>query len=291
MLKKEDIAQWFRELQGQICSTLEALDSGAQFESHSWKRPGGGGGDSRIIRGDLFEKGGVNVSEVFGELPEIMKQKFGSTSSDFYATGLSLVIHPRNPAVPTVHANWRYFQQKDRAWFGGGADLTPYLFQPDEFKHFHAALKKPCDAWKPGLYAELKKNCDEYFYIPHRQEHRGIGGIFFDYFQDDLEACFKFVKASGLSFIEAYAPIVERNKALRPSEREKTFQLLRRGRYVEFNLVYDRGTKFGLETNGNTESILMSLPPEVHFDFMPSMELNPSEVELMKVLREPRDWV
>jgi coproporphyrinogen III oxidase len=292
MIDKKEVAAWFRELQARIIKSLESFEAKSRFESHVWSRPGGGGGYSRILRsGEIFEKAGVNVSEVFGELPEVMREKLGSKQTDFYATGLSLVIHPKEAHIPTVHANWRYFEQSDRAWFGGGSDLTPYVYQAEDFKHFHEALRKPCDEWKADLYPQWKKHCDEYFYIPHRKEHRGIGGIFFDYLSDDLARTFEFVKGSGLSFIEAYCPIVERRRSLKSDEREKQFQLLRRGRYVEFNLIYDRGTKFGLETKGNIESILMSLPPEVHFDFEPNLEATESEKKLMQVLRQPVDWI
>jgi len=289
---KEEAATHFRQLQAQIVESLETFEANIKFESHPWKRPGGGGGDSRILAfGDVFEKAGVNVSEVYGELPELIQKKFGSQSKDFYATGLSLVIHPKNPHVPTVHANWRYFEQSDRAWFGGGADLTPYTFVPEEFAHFHSALREPCEAHRQGAYQEFKKNCDDYFYLPHREEHRGIGGIFFDYLNTDLEQDFKFIKESGHSFIPAYVPIIERQYKKTPTERMRQFQLLRRGRYVEFNLVYDRGTKFGLETKGNIESILMSLPPLCGFEFKPDLEVEESEAELMKVIRRSREWV
>ncbi|TVQ77951.1 MAG: oxygen-dependent coproporphyrinogen oxidase [Bradymonadales bacterium] len=292
MRKKESIASWFRELQSKIIEALEVFEPKIRFESHPWKRPGGGGGDSRILaEGEVFEKAGVNVSEVEGELPPSLMAKLETTSSNFYATGLSLVIHPRSPQVPTVHANWRYFEQSDRRWFGGGADLTPFVFRPEDFRHFHESLRRPCDRLGPKVYDEFKQKCDEYFYLPHRKEHRGIGGIFFDYLSENLDQVFEFIKESGMSLIDAYIPIVQKRHSLSFSEREKDFQWLRRGRYVEFNLIYDRGTKFGLETQGNTESILMSLPPKLSFEFQPELEKTESEKELMKAFRNPKNWL
>ncbi len=241
--------------------------------------------------GDCFEKAGVNFSEVYGELPGALKEKLQTNETSFFATGVSIVIHPFSPQVPTFHANFRYFEQKDRAWFGGGADLTPYVFDEELFRYFHRALKAACETYRPQSYQEYKKICDQYFFIPHREETRGIGGIFFDYLSDDLPGVFEFVKGSGAAILEAYPSIVSKTKERGFTEREKEFQLLRRGRYVEFNLVYDRGTKFGLETKGNIESILMSLPARVHFEYQASMEETESERQLMSIFRRPREWV
>jgi len=287
----QEMEAYVRSLQDRICASLEKVDGRSVFRESMWDRPGGGGGRSRILEGGgVFEKAGVNVSAVFGELPALMAERLGSKEKDFFATGISLVLHPFSPQVPTVHANFRYFEQPGRSWFGGGADLTPYVWSPDEFKHFHRTLKKPCDLFLDSAYSQFKKACDDYFFIPHRGERRGVGGIFFDYLEKDKEQTFDFVKRSGDCFIESYIPIVERQMSKSFSEREKKFQLLRRGRYVEFNLVYDRGTLFGLQTKGNIESILMSLPAVVNFDYQADMEKTEDEKQLMDVFRNPKDW-
>jgi len=288
---RDQVVDFVRDLQSRIVSALEAFEPQTKFEKVSWERPGGGGGDTRVISGGhIFEKGGVNVSVVHGQLPAKMQEKFKSKTADFFATGVSLVIHPRSPQIPTVHANFRYFEQADRTWFGGGADLTPYAPAPELFIHFHSCFQKACDFYAPDAYAKFKKECDEYFFLPHRGETRGIGGVFFDYLEGDRDKTFEFIKKSGETFIEAYIPIVEKTKDLKFSERQKKYQLLRRGRYVEFNLIYDRGTLFGLETKGNAESILMSLPPEVHFDFHAELETNNEERQLMGWLKKPVEW-
>ncbi|HUB08759.1 MAG TPA: oxygen-dependent coproporphyrinogen oxidase, partial [Myxococcales bacterium] len=254
------VTDWLRSLQDSITDALSAIDGGA-FREDSWDRPGGGGGRTRVLeRGAVLERGGVNFSEVFGELPNELGGMPGSGRS-FYATGLSLVLHPRNPFAPTVHANFRYLERGDAAWFGGGADLTPsYLFDEDA-RHFHATLKAACDRHDPALYPAFKRECDAYFLIAHRGERRGVGGIFFDYLQGDPEKRFAFVRDAGEAFLPAYLPILEKRKDTPYVPRHRDWQLLRRGRYVEFNLVYDRGTVFGLKTAGRIESILMSLPP------------------------------
>lgn len=288
---KDDVVKFVENLQDQITNSLEAFETKKKFREDRWSRPGGGGGRSRVLEGgELFEKAGVNVSVVYGELPEMMRERLGSTTKEFFATGVSLVIHPRNPQVPTVHANYRYFEQPDRSWFGGGADLTPYVLYEEDAQHFHEVHRKACRSFSTTAYTDFKKQCDEYFYLPHREEHRGIGGIFFDYLTD-LDRAWDFVQKAGPAFIEAYAPIVEKRKDLSFSERQREFQLLRRGRYVEFNLVYDRGTLFGLQTKGNSESILMSLPPQVHFRYKPDLEKNAEEEKLMAVIRKARAWI
>ncbi|MBN8556009.1 MAG: oxygen-dependent coproporphyrinogen oxidase [Deltaproteobacteria bacterium] len=289
---RDRMVNYVKNLQVEIVSALEKFEPSTKFQKKSWLRPGGGGGDSCVLsNGKIFEKAGVNISVVDGDLPEFLVQKFKSTSSKFFATGISLVLHPHSPKVPTVHANFRYFEQPDRTWFGGGADLTPYAVSENDFKHFHSTLKKACDPFGADLYPKYKKECDEYFRIQHRDESRGIGGIFFDYLEKDLESKFDFVQSCGNSFLPAYIPIVERNQNLKFSEREKKFQLLRRGRYVEFNLVYDRGTLFGLQTKGNIESILMSLPPVVNFDYSADMETSEDEKKLSNWFKTPREWV
>ncbi|MBY0459654.1 MAG: oxygen-dependent coproporphyrinogen oxidase, partial [Gemmataceae bacterium] len=257
----------------------------------AWERPGGGGGRSRVLEdGSVFEKGGVNFSEVYGEFtPEFAKQIPGDGLS-FTAVGVSLVIHPRSPLVPTVHANFRYLTHGPKAWFGGGGDLTPYYPFREDVIHFHKVWKRACDA-HPGVadHAKMKHDCDEYFFLKHRGEARGVGGIFFDY-MDATEEAFGFVRAAADAFVESYVPIVERRKALSYTPEQRFFQEYRRGRYVEFNLVYDRGTVFGLKTDGRVESILMSLPPVVQYvyDYRPAP--GTPEAELTEYWLKPKDW-
>ena len=287
---KERVVEYVQSLQDRICSALENFEPGSKFKEVSWNRPGGGGGRTRVLAdGRVFEKAGVNTSVVYGELPDRMAEKLQTKEKKFFATGISLVIHPRSPQVPTVHANYRYFEQPDRWWFGGGADLTPYVPREDLFKHFHQTLMESCPSRE--RFDQWKKECDRYFFISHREETRGIGGIFFDYLNEDRERNFSEVMRMGDAFIPAYVPIVEKTKDLSFTERQKEFQLLRRGRYVEFNLVYDRGTLFGLETKGNIESILMSLPAVAHWSFQADFEANDEEKRLMSYLRKPSDWV
>jgi coproporphyrinogen III oxidase len=282
---------YFQELQERICAGLEQVDRGSTFRNDSWERAGGGGGRSRVLEsGGIIEKGGVNFSEVYGEFsPEFARQIPGD-GTQFTATGISLVIHPRSPLIPTVHANFRYLTHGSKAWFGGGADLTPYYPFREDVVHFHRAWKGVCERHSAQVnYAELKKECDDYFFLKHRQECRGVGGIFFDY-RDATEAMFEFVREAGETFLEAYLPIVERRKDLDYTPEQRVFQEYRRGRYVEFNLVYDRGTVFGLKTDGRTESILMSLPPVVRYiyDYRPAP--GSPEAELTEYWLKPRDW-
>lgn len=282
---------FFRDLQDRICTNLERADGGATFREDTWQRPGGGGGRSRVIEnGAVFEKGGVNFSEVYGTFaPEFAKQMPGDGLS-FTATGVSLVLHPRSPLVPTVHANFRFLTHGSKAWFGGGGDLTPYYPFKDDVVHFHKVWKAVCAAHAPVAdYAKMKRDCDEYFHLKHRNEARGVGGIFFDYMDATPEAL-AFVKAASEAFLGAYVPIVERRKGLEWTPEQRAFQEYRRGRYVEFNLVYDRGTIFGLKTDGRTESILMSLPPVVRYvyDYRPAP--GTPEAELTDYWLKPRDW-
>lgn len=286
------VAEYLRGLQDRICAGLERADGGAAFREDTWQRPGGGGGRTRVIAdGAVFEKGGVNFSEVFGEFsPEFAKQIPGD-GTKFTATGVSLVVHPRSPLVPTVHANFRYLTHGSKAWFGGGADLTPYYPFKEDVVHFHRTWKRVCER-HAGVadYEKMKKDCDEYFFLKHRNEARGVGGIFFDYMEADPEATFAFLRDAGDAFLEAYVPIVERRKGLTYTPEQRFFQEVRRGRYVEFNLVYDRGTVFGLKTDGRTESILMSLPPVVRYlyDYKPAQGTR--EAELTDYWLKPRDW-
>jgi coproporphyrinogen III oxidase len=289
-------SDFFRALQGDICSALARIDGRADFGVDPWERDGGGGGVARVLEGGaVFEKAGVNWSRVEGELsPEFAKQLPGDGLS-FRATGVSLVLHPRSPRIPTTHANFRCLEKGGKVWFGGGADLTPYYLERDDATAFHRAFAEACDRHPPiGDYDKYKKWCDEYFFLPHRGETRGVGGIFFDYLgapAHEPEAVFAFVQDVGPAFVRAYGPIAERRRDEPYGEDERRWQLQRRGRYVEFNLLYDRGTTFGLKTGGRIESILMSLPPEVRWDYDVKAAPGSREAELLDVLRAPVDWL
>ncbi|HEY0839602.1 MAG TPA: oxygen-dependent coproporphyrinogen oxidase [Vulgatibacter sp.] len=286
---RDRAAAYVRELQDRICAALEAMDGEARFRQDAWDRPGGGGGLTRVMEGGaVFEKAGVNTSAVHGKLPAILAEKMKGDGDSFYATGVSLVLHPRNPHVPTVHANYRFISRGSAAWFGGGADLTPYYPREEDVRHFHRTLKEACDRHDPSLHPRFKKWCDEYFTIPHRGEMRGVGGIFYD----DLEATdanFAFVMSAGDAFLPAYLPIVERRMGDAYGERERRWQLHRRSRYAEFNLVYDRGTTFGLKTQGRIESILMSLPPLATWDYDVRPEPGSPE-EAATAFYQPAEW-
>jgi coproporphyrinogen III oxidase len=294
---------FIHQLQDDICKGLESIDGKAKFIEDKWERPEGGGGKTRVIsNGNVFEKGGVNTSVVFGPVSENMKKQLGMAGHEWFACGLSLVIHPSNPFVPTVHANWRYFELYNEQgevidqWFGGGSDLTPYYLFDEDARHFHQTLKDTIDSFEQGLFQQYKKQCDLYFVNAHRDnETRGIGGVFYDHLkpttEKDLEWLFKFQQANGNSFLKAYLPIVERRKDTEWNDANKYWQEIRRGRYVEFNLIHDRGTIFGLKTNGRTESILMSLPPTVRFDYAYQPEEGSEEARLVKVCRQPVDYV
>ncbi len=299
---REQFYKYIEELQDSICGKLEEIDGTAKFQQDLWEREEGGGGRTRVIEnGAVFEKGGVNISAVHGPLAPAMQKYFKVGDVDFFACGLSLVIHPKNPMVPTVHANWRYFEMYDKngtildQWFGGGQDLTPYYLFEEDAKHFHQVSKAACDKYSSEFYPEYKQKCDEYFWNSHRNEARGIGGLFFDYLKASEEKSiadwYNFVTEVGDSFLEAYVPIVEKSKDLQYSEANRNWQEIRRGRYVEFNLVHDKGTLFGLKTNGRIESILMSLPPHVQWVYDHHPEPGSEEEKLLKVLEEPRDWV
>lgn len=288
---REEMPAFIRGLQEEICSALERIDGEARFREDRWDRPGGGGGWTRVLAdGAVFEKAGVSTSVVHGELEEQFAKRLQGEGRAFFAAGISLVLHPRNPMVPTTHANFRFIHQGDRAWFGGGADLTPYYLFDQDAHHFHATFKAACDAHDPAYYPRFKKVCDQYFWLKHRGEARGIGGLFFENIGGDLEREFAFVKDAGRAFLPAYLPIVERRKHLPFTPEQRRWQEIRRGRYVEFNLLYDRGTTFGLETNGRTESILMSLPPRVQWVYDHHPEPGSEEARLIEVLRQPREW-
>ena len=293
---------YIENLQDRIIQKLAEIDGKARFKDDFWDRLGGGGGRTRVIEnGDVFENGGVSISAVHGELPESMKNYFKVKGGDFFACGLSIVIHPKNPFVPTVHANWRYFElynskgELQDQWFGGGQDLTPYYIFKEDAHHFHQTCKKACDAHDKEFYPTYKEQCDEYFWNAHRREARGIGGLFFDYLRPDekrtAENWCDFVTEIGDSFLEAYVPIVEKRKMMEYTETHREWQEIRRGRYVEFNLIHDKGTLFGLKTNGRIESVLMSLPPQVQWQYNHNPEPNSKEEALINILENPQAWV
>lgn len=294
---KSNIESFFKELQDSICSNLETLDGVARFQEDSWVREEGGGGRSRIIQnGKVFEKGGVNFSAVYGNTPKKITDALGLPESDFYATGVSIVIHPQNPWVPIIHMNVRYFEMNNGIWwFGGGIDLTPHYIIKEDAAFFHNGLKGCCDKHHHSYYDRFKKWADDYFFIKHREETRGIGGIFFDRLNDteqiDKDALFAFVKEVGNTFFPLYQEVVNRNKNKTFEEKHKNWQYLRRGRYVEFNLVYDKGTKFGLDTNGRTESILMSLPPQASWTYNYQASKDSLEEYTLNQLKKGISWI
>lgn len=286
-------ATFFKQLQETICRELEALDGKERFGIDFWTHPKGGGGDTRVIEnGAVFEKGGVNFSYVKSLLSEKLAQRLNVLPQAFHATGISLVLHPFSPMIPTVHFNLRYLELNNGdCWFGGGMDLTPfYLFEEDAI-HFHTVLKSVCDKHDPSFYPRFKQWCDEYFYLKHRDEARGIGGIFYDYLRENSEQTFVFIQDIGNACLDAYAPIVKKRRKEPWREHEKEWQLVRRGRYVEFNLLYDRGTLFGLETEGRIESILLSLPPTTKWIYNVQPDPGSREAQLLEVLRRPKDWI
>ena len=301
MTIKNAFITFIHNLQDEICDALETIDGKAKFQEDAWQRTGGGGGKTRIIKdGNVFEKGGVNTSVVQGELPEAMAQQFKVKGAQFFACGVSLVIHPINPMVPTVHANYRYFELYDEtgekvdSWFGGGADLTPYYLWEEDGVHFHQTHKAACEPFGLELYPKFKQQCDDYFRNTHRNnEARGIGGIFYDYVRPTegmpAERIFDLSKACGQALLKAYLPIVEKRKNELFTEENQHWQGIRRGRYVEFNLIHDRGTLFGLRTNGRIESILMSLPAVARWDYDFHPKPHSREAELLEYLKQ-KDW-
>lgn len=300
---KENWINLVHNLQDHICQTLEKVDGKAIFVEDKWEREEGGGGKTRVIaNGNVFEKGGVNTSVVFGKVTDAMRKQLKIDADKWFACGLSVVIHPVNPFVPTVHCNYRMFELYDKdnnvveRWFGGGTDLTPYYIFEEDAKHFHKTYKNVCDDYDIYFYKNFKKECDDYFVNYHRNnERRGIGGIFYDHQkpQGDKDSMFwlNFGKTCGYAFTKAYVPIVEKRKDLPYTEQNKHWQEIRRGRYVEFNLVHDRGTIFGLKTNGRIESILVSLPPTVRFEYNYQPEAGSEEDKLLQVCLHPKEWV
>lgn len=298
MIKKEAIASVYQEIQDEICQALEEADGGARFEEELWSREGGGGGRTRIIQhGNVIERGGVNFSAVHGQLPEKIKKAFQVDEDQFFAAGVSIVIHPINPWMPIIHMNIRYFELNDETrWFGGGIDLTPHYIIAEDAAFFHQRLKDVCDGADPAFYPWFKKWADDYFYIKHRKETRGIGGIFYDKLKPQntglgYDELFEFSVSIGKAFAPIYVELMHRNRHKAYDESNKLWQSLRRSRYVEFNLVYDSGTKFGLETDGRIESILMSMPPQASwiYDYKP-LAGSPEQMTQQKLVKE-LDWL
>jgi coproporphyrinogen III oxidase len=300
---KDQWIDFIHHLQNTICQALEIADGKGKFKEDTWQRAEGGGGITRVLSdGKVFEKGGVNSSVVFGEVTDTMRKELKIDGVRWFASGLSVVLHPLNPFVPIVHCNYRMFELYDEndevvdRWFGGGTDLTPcYLFEEDAL-HFHQTYKNVCDKFDPAFYKNFKENCDNYFINQHRnQERRGIGGIFYDFqkpsAEKDLKFWMNFAWECGYAFTDAYLPILKKRKNTPYTESQKHWQEIRRGRYVEFNLVYDRGTLFGLKTNGRIESILMSLPPTVRFEYNDQPEEGSLEAALLEICLHPKEWI
>lgn len=297
-MDKQFIAERYKTIQDEICRGLEKLDGGGIFMEELWNRDGGGGGRTRVMQnGAIIEKGGVNFSAVHGALPEPVRKSFNVDESDFFATGVSIVIHPNHPFVPIIHMNIRYFELNNEVkWFGGGIDLTPHYVQREDASYFHHQLKSICDQYSVRFYPELKAYADRYFYLPHRHETRGVGGIFYDRLTPakaaiTWEQLFGFSCDLGHAFVPIYSELVSRNRHREFSSDHKRWQQIRRGRYVEFNLVYDAGTKFGLETGGRIESILMSLPPQVQWVYDFKAEPGSAEAETLSLLKQDIDWI
>ncbi|AFL85195.1 coproporphyrinogen III oxidase [Belliella baltica DSM 15883] len=297
MLDKKQVSQDFMAIQDHICKELELADGKAKFKEDKWNRAEGGGGRTRIIgNGNIIEKGGVAFSAVEGPTPEKILKKLNLEKADFFATGVSIVIHPESPMVPIIHMNIRYFEMSNGInWFGGGIDLTPHYVDENDAQFFHQAVKETCDQFNPEYYPKFKNWADDYFYIKHRNETRGVGGIFFDRLSSDNEKeqnqIFEFAKSIGYLFPKVYTHFMNKNHKLPYGENEKSWQALRRGRYVEFNLVWDAGTKFGLDTNGRTESILMSMPPQANWEYMHQVKEGSEEEKTLSLLKKGINWV
>jgi coproporphyrinogen III oxidase len=294
---KETVASWFGELQDRICSALEEADGSGTFREDLWERPGGGGGRARVItNGQVIEKGGVNFSAVHGTTPPAILKALRLDEAAFYATGVSIVMHPHSPRVPIIHMNVRYFEMSNGvAWFGGGIDLTPHYVDEEDARFFHRSLKQVCDRYSTDYYPRFKAWADDYFYVKHRAETRGVGGIFFDRLSTTdattPEDLFAFVQEVGEAFAPIYTHLMQKNRDLPYGEAERSWQLIRRGRYVEFNLVHDKGTKFGLDTNGRIESILMSLPPLAAWEYAQVPLPGSAEAQTLSHLKKGIDWL
>lgn len=295
---KDKVAEAYKQIQDSICRGLEIADGEAHFEEELWQREGGGGGRTRVMQhGKVIEKGGVNFSAVYGKLPEVVQKSFKVDNDEFFATGVSIVIHPENPFVPIIHMNIRYFEMDEQTrWFGGGIDLTPHYVIPTDVRFFHYHLKQACDQFKADFYPRFKKLADDYFFIKHRDETRGVGGIFYDRLKPEntelsYDQLLDFSLAVGNAFVPVYSELIDRNKDKEYDDFNKEWQYLRRSRYAEFNLVYDSGTKFGLETNGRIESILMSLPPTAKWKYNAQPLPNTEEENTINFLKKGIDWV
>jgi coproporphyrinogen III oxidase len=294
---KEEIAEIYRSMQDHICAGLEAGDGRGKFKEDAWERPGGGGGRTRIFEnGSIIEKGGVAFSAVHGPTPEKILDKLGLEKADFFATGVSIVLHPFSPMVPIIHMNIRYFEMENGVnWFGGGIDLTPHYIIPEDARYFHQEVKKVCDQFDSEYYPKFKKWADDYFYLKHRNETRGVGGIFYDRLtaksDEQFEQILNFSLGIGRLFPEVYSHFMKKNDSIPYGAEEKAWQNLRRGRYVEFNLVWDSGTKFGLDTNGRTESILMSMPPQAEWTYMHQPSPGSKEAFTLDHLKKDIDWL
>lgn len=297
-MNKEEIANWFSGLQSTICNQLEIADGNGKFQKDAWTRPEGGGGLSRvIINGNIIEKGGVNFSAVSGPTPKKIIQALQIPQEDFFATGVSIVLHPKNPFVPIIHMNVRYFEMESgNYWFGGGIDLTPHYINTEDARNFHSGLKSVCDQFDENWYKKYKQWADDYFFLSHRNETRGVGGIFFDRLNESntklsKPELFHFVQQVGLQFTQLYSPLMSTHGDTPYGDAETHWQSLRRSRYVEFNLLHDKGTKFGIDTNGRTESILMSMPPSASWEYDYTPSKNSEEEKTQILLRKGIDWI
>jgi coproporphyrinogen III oxidase len=295
---RDEVIAAYQQIQDEICNGLTLADGKTKFEEELWQRDGGGGGRTRVMQhGNVIEKGGVNFSAVHGKLPDAVKKAFKVDSDDFFATGVSIVMHPENPFVPIIHMNIRYFEMDEQTrWFGGGIDLTPHYVIPTDARFFHHRLKQACDEFDSSFYAKFKATADDYFFIKHRDETRGVGGIFYDRLRPentdlDFNQLLNFSLAVGNTFLPVYTELIDRNRDQSFTEEQKEWQYMRRSRYAEFNLVYDAGTKFGLETNGRIESILMSLPPTAKWNYNPIIAVGSEEEKTQNFLKKGIDWV
>lgn len=297
-MNKEEVAEKYQQIQDEICKGLEIADGKGKFEEELWQRDGGGGGRTRVMQnGRIIEKGGVNFSAVYGKLPEAIKKAFNVDEDEFFATGVSIVIHPNHPMVPIIHMNIRYFElNEETRWFGGGIDLTPHYVFENDARFFHHKIKQACDTHHKDFYEKFKAHADDYFFIKHRNETRGIGGIFYDRLKPEntdlsWQQILDFSLTVGQTFVPIYSELIDRNRDKPFTAIEKEWQYQRRSRYVEFNLVYDSGTKFGLETNGRIESILMSLPPQANWGYNIQPDVKSEEYKTLQLLRKGIDWV
>lgn len=297
-MDRASIEQWYREFQDRFCAAVEVAEPTERFGVDEWQREGGGGGRTRILAGgDVIEKAACNFSAVWGTTPPKMSERMVGVGAEFFATGVSIIVHPRNPYAPTFHANVRYFESTDSdgnvmSWFAGGGDLTPYYLFEEDAAQFHAVLHAVCDRHEVADYDTWKQACDEYFYLPHRKETRGVGGLFFDHLTERMDETWAFQRELALALSEAYVPLVQRRCDTPYGAPEVEWHEIRRGRYVEFNLVWDVGTKFGLETDGRTESILGSLPPRARWEYCYEPEAGSAEARLLELVRgTPRTWV